>query len=436
MLEVLMVTIDPDDAVREEQIQRILKQVEAKLRKDLKRGVRPLHEIEFEVEEIGESIKETITKEIVDECGSGYIGSRTLCVCGCRSRYAGMRSRQMITLHGVVSITRAYYSCGSCKSGFCPLDHDLALSRNQCSRSVQSLIARFCSYLPFATATKELEIVCGIALSPTTVQHYARQIGRRIEEEWEHREQLLVSKRAPKSGQRPKRLHASMDGAFAHIGGDWREVKLAAIYQRSQKGAVHSTRYYGTIDNSKAFGPKVWTLAHYCGADCCADVQVVADGAPWIWQETGKYFPTSVQTLDYYHAAQHLHEAANARYGEGTQQSKEWINHLKGLLLEDQIDAVGQQIEDWKPRRPKSRTIKKRLVDFLKTHRHRMKYKTLKEQGYHIGSGVMEAGCKSVVKARMAGTGMRWEQPGAQAIIHLCAHWRSHGSASFQEFTN
>jgi len=94
--------IDPDEAAREELIQRILKQVEDNLRRDLKRGIRPLDEIELEVEEIGESIKETITKEIVEECGSGYAGSRALCSCDCRSRYAGKRTRQMITLHGVV----------------------------------------------------------------------------------------------------------------------------------------------------------------------------------------------------------------------------------------------------------------------------------------------------------------------------------------------
>jgi len=65
-----------------------------------------------------------------------------------------------------------------------------------------------------------------------------------------------------------------------------------------------------------------------------------------------------------------------------------------------------------------------------------MKYKTLKAKGYHIGSGVMEAGCKTVIKSRMAGTGMRWEPKGAQAIIHLCAHWRSYDSDNFKSFTN
>lgn len=431
-----MSTIDPDEAAREEQIQRILKQVEENLRRDLKRGIRPLHEIEQEVEKIGESIKETITKEVVDECGAGYIGSRALCSCGCRSRYAGKRTRQMITLHGVVTIRRAYYYCSRCKKGFCPLDRDLQLSGNQCSRSVQSLIARFCSYLPFAIAAQELEIACGIRLSATTLQHYAGQIGRRIEDEWEHREQQVLSRRPPSSGQRPKRVHMSMDGAFAHIGGEWHEVKLGVTYQRHKSGGVINTRYYGTVDKSREFGPKVRTLAHYSGTDRCSDVQMIADGAPWIWQETGKYFPASVQTLDYYHAVQHLSEAAQARHGDGTQASKDWLSHLKSLVLEDQVDEAATEIEAWKPRKKTSRETRRKVLNFLKTHRHRMKYKTLKAQGYHIGSGVMEAGCKTVVKARMAGAGMRWEPKGAQAIIHLCAHWRSYDSNNFKNFTN
>jgi len=428
--------IDPDEAAREEQIQRILKQVEENLRRNLKRGIRPLDEIELEVEQIGESIKETITKEVVDKFGTAYVGSRAVCRCGCSARYSGKRTRQMITLHGVVPICRAYYYCKRCKEGFCPLDQQLQLSRNQCSRSVQCLIARFCSYLPFAIAAQELEIVSGIRLSATTLQHYVQQIGRRIEDEWEHREQQVLSSRAPSSGQRPRRVHISMDGAFAHIGGDWREVKLAAAYQRHASGGVHSTRYYGTVDISREFGPKVRTLAHYSGTDRCADVQMVADGAPWIWQETGKYFPTSVQTLDYYHGAEHLADAARARYGEGTQSFKDWLSQLKSLVLEDQVDTAAAEIEAWKPRKHKSRETKRKVINFLKTHRHRMKYKTLKAQGYHIGSGVMEAGCKTVTKARMAGAGMRWEPKGAQAIIHLCAHWRSYDCDGFKRFTN
>lgn len=426
----------PEDIAREEQIQRILKQVEEKLRKDWKYGIRPLHEIELDVEQIGEAIKETITKEVVDEYGSGYVGSRLGCGCGIRARYGGLRVRQMITLHGVIPICRAYYYCGMCKQGFCPLDNVLQLNGSQCSRSVQSLIARFSSYLPFALAAEELELVCGIRLSATTVQHYAQKIGRRIEKEWEQREQQVKSNQAPASVERPKRLYVSMDGVFAHIGGDWSEVKLAATYQRDKEGGVHSTRYYATVYCSERFGPKVRTLAHFSGADRCCDVQMVADGSPWIWQETGKYFPRSVQVLDYYHAAQHLCAAAYARYGEGTEKGKVWLEHLKACLMEDRVDVAIAEITGWHPRKPKSRTIKKRLIEYLNTHRHRMMYQTLRCLGYDIGSGVMEAACKTVVKIRMTGAGMRWEQPGAQAILHLCAHWRSKGKADFSNYTN
>src|SRR3569623_488865 len=133
----------------EEQIQRLVKQYEAELRKRLKRGMRPLHEIEREADEIGETVKESITQDVVDELGSGSQGSRSVCACGIRARFAGLRERTVITLHGTLMLRRAYYHCRVCRTGFCPLDRELGLSRSGVSRLVQELMARFCSYLPF-----------------------------------------------------------------------------------------------------------------------------------------------------------------------------------------------------------------------------------------------------------------------------------------------
>jgi hypothetical protein len=64
-----------------------------------------------------------------------------------------------------------------------------------------------------------------------------------------------------------------------------------------------------------------------------------------------------------------------------------------------------------------------------------MAYKTFRDQGYHIGSGIIEAGAKSVVKRRMSGTGMRWGIAGAESMLHLTAHWNTDQSDSFFRFT-
>lgn len=421
----------------EEQIQRLVKEYEAQLRKRLKRGVRPLHEIEREADEIGDAVKESITQDVVDEMGCGYQGSRSLCSCGVRARYVGLRERTIITLHGALLLRRAYYHCGVCQAGFCPLDRDLGLSGSGVSRLVQEFIARFCSYLPFELATGELRAVRGIDVSSTTVQNYAKQIGERIGREWDDLLAQLHRGHAPASGYRPKRLYESMDGVKVHIGGGWRDVKLGMAYLRGgQENRVTHAVYQGSIERSRAFGPKMLAIGHRLGADCCSDIELVADGADWIWQETGKYQPGCVQVLDFYHLCEHLWEAADARFGPETDEGHQWIKLQKERLLGDEADAVIAEVVSWQPRKKASKMIKSRLIAYMQTHRHRINYKTLRERGYDIGSGLIEASCKTVVKSRLTRAGMRWEERGASAILNLSAYWKSTVDNGFFKYTN
>jgi hypothetical protein len=423
------------DAAHEEQIKRIMKRVEEKLRKDLKSGVRPLHEIEQEVEDIGETVKREIIKEATQDLGAGYVGTRITCTCGARAKYANSSRRQLVTIHGELGIVRAYYHCRSCRKGFCPLDQALGLGSGECTRSVQSLLARFTSHMSFALAAEELEIVCGIRLSATTMQTYSKRIGQVLAQKWERHLREVQARIYPTSGERVKRLYCSMDGVMVHIGGEWREVKLAATYQRSVGGRAWKTNYYASIEKSHIFGPKMRCLADMTGADRCSDIVMLGDGAPWIWQETGKYFPRSVQILDYYHLTEHLAVIASDRFGAETAAAREWLKCQKQRLLSDQVDLVSQDIREWKPRKKAKVDARRKALDYLTEHRHRVAYGTLREHGYHIGSGVIEAGAKSVVKARMTASGMRWEEPGATAMLHVSTHWKSAGSDGFFPYT-
>lgn len=423
-----------EDAVREEQIKRIMKRVEEKLRNDLKRGVRPLHEIEQEVEEIGETVKREIIKEATQDLGTGYVGSRTTCACGARAKYSYASRRQLITIHGELAIVRAYYYCRSCRAGFCPLDDWLEIGAGELTRSVQSLLARFTSHMSFDLAARELEIVCGVKLSPTTAQTYSKKIGKRIADEWNEWMAQATARRLEPSGLRVKRLYVSMDGVMAHIGGEWREVKLGATYQRSGTGRACETRYYASLEKSRLFGHKIRLLAHVTGADGCSDIVVLCDGAPWIWLETGKHFPQSTQILDYYHATEHLTAVGDAWFGAKTAQAKKWIKEQKGRLLSDQIDLVIQEVQTWKPRKAVNQRIRRTTLEYFQEHRHRMLYQTFENNDYYIGSGIIEAGAKTVIKARMGGAGMRWEEPGAIAMMHVSAMWKSAGHDDFFKY--
>ena len=207
-----------------------------------------------------------------------------------------------------------------------------------------------------------------------------------------------------------------------HVDGGWHEAKLGVAYTRRKEGGVESARYSATLDNSATFGKRFRVLGHLEGADNCAKVGIVADGSAWIWQEVGKYYARRVQILDYFHASQHLWKVGFARFGEGSQEAVEWVHSQQLELLSDNVEAVIAAIADWKAESKLASEVQRQVLSYLCTHSRRLRYETFQSAGYHIGSGVVEAGCKGVVQARMKGTGMRWKRAGAEAILHLrCA---------------
>jgi len=308
------------------------------------------------------------------------------------------------------------------------------LGASECTGQVRALAALFCSYLPYRIAAGELEAICGIRLSVSGLERHALEIGNRVRADWQHKERLVWEQKMPPGPHRPEQLHASMDGVIIFVDGEWREAKLGVVYERQGEGAER-TRYYATLENSACFGRKMCTQVLLGGADRCAKLGFVADGGVWIWKEVGKYFPTSVQILDYYHFTEHLWEAAHAQFGEGTNRAaKEWMSRQEEALLADRAADVLAQVKRWRPRNVAKRELKRTLTGYLTTHARRMRYETFREDGWHIGSGVMESGCKCVVKARMGGAGMRWSKGGAEAMLHLCAHWRSYDGGDFRQY--
>jgi hypothetical protein len=427
-----MATQNPNDkqAAREARIQRILRQVEEQLRQSLPEPEQPLEKTEQQIVEVGREIREVIERETLAPLDGGYQGSHAACSCGRDARYVGESSRQLVTLNGVHRLRRAYYHCAWCQRGFCPLDRLLGIGARQSSVGVCALVARFASYLPFEKAAEELEITTGVRLSARTLEREALAVGETLTKQWRTREEQLWAGRSQAPSARPAQLQITCDGVMVLVGKEWREAKVGTVYQTREDGGVASATYTASLGNSVLFGRRLRTLAYGAGVSYCRKVGVVGDGADWIWQEAAKHFPQTVEILDFYHAVEHLWEVARARFGEGDA-SEEWITQQKEALLEDRVGEVIAAVESWETRGEGQAEVKRRVGNYLRTHTHRMRYKTFREAGYHIGSGVAEASCKSVVQARLKGTGMRWSEAGAEAMLQMRAAWCSTGRTNF-----
>lgn len=424
------------DHARQEQIARLTRQFQERLEKSLPQTPDlTLEEMEKLAQLIGEQVKDEVQEDLLRSRGTGYAGSHARCPCGQSARYIACYRKQLITLNGSQVIRRAYYYCTKCRRGFCPLDTQIGIGRGQCSVQVCALLTRFTSYLPFATAAKELEAVCGLRLCASTLRSYAQAVGRQLEAEWTQQEQCLREQKAQTSAVRPSQLHLSMDGVLIHVGKEWKEVKLASAYQTGAKGGVQRVGYCASLSCSREFGPRMRALAHSEGAHNCAKTAFVADGGSWIWQEVGKYFPRSVQILDFYHVTEHLWVVARSRFGETNTEQKQaasvWMGHQKERLLRNQEALVIADVAHWQAPTAFAQEVQRRELGYLREHRGRMRYQSLREQGYHIGSGVIEAGCKNVVQGRFKGVGMRWSSGGAQAMLQVRASWCSSEQADF-----
>jgi hypothetical protein len=411
---------DPQPEEREARIQRILREMEQKLRQQLPNPDQPLEQIEQEVVEIGRELREIIERETLDALGRGHVGSQAPCACGWRARFVTLNQRTVVTLNGERTLHRAYYHCPHCRQGFCPLDQGLQLGRGAHSVGVRALAARFASYVSERKAAVEMEAVTGIRLSPRSIQREALAVGGAMAVAWAEREQRLWTHPAPPPAHRPRQLHAAMDGVFVLIGKEWREAKVGEVYQRGATGGVTRIQYYATLAPSHTFGRRMRTVAQAEGFDYCRARALLGDGAEWIWQEGAKHFPRTTQIVDLFHVLEYLWGVARARFA-ATEAAKEWIDEQKKRLLANQVADVIQAVLAWEPADSAGVELRRKTANYLRGQADRMQYQTYQAHGFHLGSGVAEAACKQVVQARLKGAGMRWSEPGAEAMLHLRA---------------
>ena len=144
----------------------------------------------------------------------------------------------------------------------------------------------------------------------------------------------------------------------------------------------------------------------------------LGDGARWVWELARINFPEAICILDYYHACEHLTLLSQALYGEGSPLAKKRFRQWRKALLKDKVAQIIAQAKADLPTRPQSRQLAKKQIGYFQRNQSRMRYQTFRQAGYFIGSGVVEAGCKTVVGQRLKHSGMLWSRQGASRPAH------------------
>lgn len=217
------------------------------------------------------------------------------------------------------------------------------------------------------------------------------------------------------------RDRAAAEGRTSKGPAGYREIGCATISFCDEDGEMISAIRLARMPEHKKSTLKASLLAEVRAIwERRPDLRVVkvADAAADNWDFLGKAIPVGEELIDFWHAAEHLGQAIAAAYGDGTIKTRARFAELRDTLLEleDGVERVIRALSYLRGEHRRSTTIENALK-YFRRHRKRMRYAELREQGLPVGSGPVEAACKTLVAQRMKQSGMRWGGNGGQAIL-------------------
>ena len=381
-----------------------------------------LEQAEHLAQSLGRYITEVIAQAAVD---TERQGCSTACACGKRAEFKRMSERHVVTLAGVVRVERAYYYCKHCKTGLSPWDRGQGLDQRQWSPSLKALVCELAAGLTYTNAVSLLERACGIRVEESSAEQVVDQVGRRVRKaQAQAQEGIMDGTIVPLVPHTPRRLYVQADGTKAHIDGEWHDVKVGVIHDAKADDDDGIDRcidkvYIAAQLPADAFGEKLYAQAAQQGWAQAPEQVVIGDGADWIWNLADMHFPQATQIVDYYHACEHISQLSNLLYGEGTPRAKRWAKDHRRRLKHKGPDCFRRALRRLKTTTEQQREAIRLQSGYFNRHRQRMMYHKFRSRGLMIGSGPVEAGCKSVVGTRMKQSGMRWKNTGADAILAL-----------------
>jgi hypothetical protein len=372
---------------------------------------------------------------------------RTLpCECGHPAHYKELRSKTVLTVVGTVRLTRPYYLCAHCATGQYPVDLELGVAGLESSPGVRRMEAVVGSEMPFASGCQPMKVLAGLEVPAKAIERAAEAIGAQIaqrdEQEIGRAKQLvlpLVSKHnIPEmyvlmDGVQVPVVRAETEGRSGRTEGQrarTRECKLGCVF--TQKFVDHegwalrdpdSTTYVGAIETAEEFGFRLYSEAWRRGWEWARLKVVIGDGAVWIWVLADRHFPGAIQIVDLYHAREHLWEIAALLHPNDPAAKKIWMVPMKERLDQGEIQQLVARLREIAAEHAVSQPgLTEEILkeaEYFATNAARMDYPRFRAMGLFVGSGVIEAGCKTVIGSRLKRSGMFWTVRGANAIIAL-----------------
>lgn len=387
---------------------------------------------------------------------------RIIDINGQKLRFKMTSPKTFLSPFGKITVRRRLYQADTGGVSYVPLDHLWDMDGHFATDQVREAVCLSMAYMT-AEETEQLFKKCTLFRpSATAIKHIIEKVGEEISNHKEQIDEEVSTKQSVPEGTRV--LVASMDGANVLLREPGTRQRRPVERPSKQDGAdkyasyknamVGSFSFYGDTRQSQDSPER---LGSYYTARMPEDKAVsfkggferqlefiegkigdkvpkilLFDGARGLWKyaENTERFNDYEKLIDFYHTSEHLSKAGEALFGKGNDKSQAWYDKYWAKLLEDDdgAESVLGSMDYYSRSEGLGKSRRKTLEAerrFFRRNKHRMFYASFRRQGFPIGSGPVEAACKSIVKTRLCRSGMRWSRRGGQYVLDLRCYAKS-----------
>jgi hypothetical protein len=298
----------------------------------------------------------------------------------------------------------------------------------------------------FEKGSDLLKETAGVRLSESTVERTTIAVGERIaahlqkgrtfggKQRWEWYRDAggqtvgyigIDATGVPQQGNHGERA----DGRMAYVGMIFNPLpdRERVFEGLPRPGETMRARYVSGLYPLAEMGPLLRCQAHQVGLDKADTWVAISDGGAGLEDFLRDNFPrVEAVILDFYHAAEYLAKLGKALIPDDEEAALEQTKSWSRILRDEGGEVMIAVLEEWDwPTRKGLVPVREEVLGYFRNQVHRMDYPTYEANGWYIGSGAVESGCKTVVGQRLKGTGMRWSEKGGHALCHVRALYRS-----------
>lgn len=397
-------------------------------------GQHDLESVEMLTRTVMHKVGSVVLEKIINLNGGGSREQIQECERGHNAVFVEVREKELMTVLGKVRVKRNYYYDSDCRQGWCPKDRELGIEGSSFSPGLRRIMGRVGSSRPFALSEEDILEIAGLNVNSKAIERNCHELGKEAE--------IFVSQiQDDEANNSIDTMYISMDGTGVPVvkaetvgrigkGADGqaktREAKLGCVFTQTRLDKEgypvrdeQSTTYVGAIEKAEDFSRRMYAEANRRGFERAKRVCVIGDGAAWIWNIVQDNFWNAIQIVDIYHAREHYWNCARIVFGSNSQRQRPWAQERQKELDSGNVEAVIKALKRLRPKNEETKKIRDSTVKYFEQNKERMRYNVFRAQGLFIGSGVIEAGCRSVIGQRLKQSGMHWTVSGANSIIAL-----------------